>query len=84
VDNGVTRRLGGDKPRHYIFDQDYRPEKMSGFSGAADRERPVKLRKKLMNVEHRIMCSACRELLCRTVRFKNDFAISTAHSLQSV
>jgi len=25
VDNGVTRRLGGDKPRHYIFDQAYRP-----------------------------------------------------------
>jgi hypothetical protein len=25
VDNGVTRRLGGDKPRHYVFDQTYRP-----------------------------------------------------------
>jgi hypothetical protein len=23
MDNGVTRRLGGDKPRHYIFEQAY-------------------------------------------------------------
>jgi hypothetical protein len=39
--------------------------------------RPVKSRKKLMNIEHRtsnvqhrIMHSACRELLCRTIYFK--------------
>jgi hypothetical protein len=26
VENGVARRLGGDKPRHNIFDQSDRPE----------------------------------------------------------
>ena len=41
------------------------------------KKRPVKSNEKLMNVEHRtsnvelrIMYSACRELLCRTVYFK--------------
>jgi hypothetical protein len=35
VDNGVTRRLGGDKPRHYIFDQAHRHLyfHMSGAAG---------------------------------------------------
>jgi hypothetical protein len=48
-------------------------------SAAAGRERPVQSKKKLMNIEHRtsnierrIMYSACRELLCRTIYVIKD------------
>ncbi|CAB1079680.1 hypothetical protein D1AOALGA4SA_7388 [Olavius algarvensis Delta 1 endosymbiont] len=45
MDNGVTRRLGGDKPRHYIVDQAHRHLKFHKSGGLllknsrSDRER---------------------------------------------
>jgi hypothetical protein len=57
------------------------------MSAAAGRDRPVKSNEKLMNVEHRtfniehrIMYSACRELLCRTVYFKKTERSDIHHS----
>jgi hypothetical protein len=48
------------------------PGWVSGVSVASGRERPVRSKKKLRNIEHRIMHAARRELLCRTVHFIKD------------
>jgi hypothetical protein len=44
VGNGVTRRLSGDKPRHYIFDQAYRPDYRCQVSASPQNGQPNRKR----------------------------------------
>ena len=73
MDNGVTRRLGGDKPRHYIFDQAYGPDsrrpplrhkgygRHAGVSAAAERRAASQMVEETLEKRISIMNSAWRE-----------------------